>query len=105
MDYKDEKLSELLRICAADFLQRESNQTSLITVTRVMISNKGKNAEVLFTVFPEDKETEAIEFTKRKAEEFRKYVSSHVRTRIIPFFRFGIDKGEKNRQNLDLISR
>ena len=102
--YKDEKLAEVIRSLAAEFLQKESSGTSLITVTRVAMSNKGKNSQVLFTVFPETKESAVIEFTKRRAHDFREYVKSHVQTRIVPFFRFELDLGEKNRQHIDVLS-
>ena len=102
--YKDEKVSALIKDLAADFIQKESSGASLITVTRVILSNRGKNADILFTVFPEEKESDAAEFAKRRAGDFREYVKSHARTRVIPFFHFEVDKGEKNRQRLDTLS-
>lgn len=92
-----------MRQLAADFVQRESNQLSLITITRVMLSEDRKKASVLFTVLPEEKEIDAENFLKRKGGEFREYVKEHSQMRILPFFGFEIDKGEKNRQNLDMI--
>ena len=102
--YKDEKVSALIKDLAADFIQKESSRISLITITRVMLSNRGKNALILFTVFPEEKESIAMEFAKRRAGDFREYVKSHARMRIIPFFHFDVDRGEKNRQRLDILS-
>ena len=101
--YKDEKTAALIKNLAADFLQRESSGASLITVTRVALSNKGRTADIFFTVYPENKERAATEFTGRKAAEFQEYVKSHAKMRVVPFFRFGIDKGEKNRQRLDML--
>ena len=101
--YKEEKTASLIKDIAADFIQRESNKISLITVTRVVLSNKGKNAQILFTVYPQNREGEAIEFAARIAGEFREYVKSRARMRVIPFFRFEIDRGEKNRQRLDRL--
>ena len=104
MLYKEEKTASLIKDIAADFIQRESNKTSLITVTRVVLSNKGKNAQILFTVYPQNRESQAVEFTARKASEFREYVKSRTQMRVIPFFRFEIDNGEKNRQRLDTLT-
>ena len=103
MEYKNEKTAALIKNLAADFLQRESSGTSLITVTRVRLSNKGKTVDIFFTVYPESKEHSATEFAGRKAAEFQEYVKSHAKMRVVPFFRFGIDKGEKNRQRLDML--
>jgi ribosome-binding factor A len=102
---RDEKLKELIREVAAEFLQRESNYTSLITVTSVSVSDRGSRATIFFTVLPEEKEKGALGLLKRKRAEFREYFAGKARMRALPFFDFAIDKGEKNRQQIDEISR
>ena len=102
---RDEKLKELIREVSAEFLQRESNYTSLITVTSVSVSDRGSRATIFFTVLPEDKEEGALGLAKRKRAEFREYFAKKARMRALPFFDFAIDKGEKNRQQIDEISR
>lgn len=105
MDPRDEKLRDVIKQAAATFLERESNHTSLITVTDVVIGDRGRNATVLFTVLPDSKEEAALGLVKRKRAEFREYFASKARLRALPFFDFEIDKGEKNRQQIDEISR
>jgi ribosome-binding factor A len=102
---RDEKLKELIREVAAEYLERESNRTSLITVTSVSLSDRGRRATIFFTVLPEDKEEGALGLAKRKRSDFREYFSQKARMRALPFFDFAIDKGEKNRQHIDEISR
>ena len=102
---RDQKLKELIRSTAAEFLQRESNHTSLITVTDVSLSDRGRRATIFFTVLPEDKEEGALGLAKRKRTEYREFFSEKARVRALPFFDFEIDKGEKNRQHIDEISR
>ncbi len=102
---KDNKLKELIRALAAEYLQRESNHTSMITVTNVSVSDRGSRATIFFTVLPEDKEEGAIGLAKRKRPEFRDFFAKKARMRALPFFDFAIDKGEKNRQQIDEISR
>jgi hypothetical protein len=34
-------------------------------------------ATILFSVFPEDKEEEALDFAKRKRSEFKEYLTAH----------------------------
>src|SRR5581483_5773143 len=94
---KDEKLREIIREIAAQYIQRESNQSSMITVTNVVISNKGKRAVILFTVLPEEKQAVVLDFLKRHREDFQEYARSQSRIGRIPFFDFEIDLGEKNR--------
>ncbi len=103
MAYRNEKLKELCQHLAADFLVRESGGQSLLTVTGARLSDDGKYATIFFTVFPSEKESFALEFTKRKRAEFRAYVESHSRIGHVPFFDFAIDQGEKNRQKIDAL--
>lgn len=102
---RDQKLKDVIREAAALFLQRESNYTSILTVTDVSLSERSNNATIFFTVLPEDKEKGALDFVKRKRTEFREYFKSRARMRALPFFDFEIDKGEKNRQRIDEIAR
>ncbi len=104
-DLKATKLKELLRTLAADFFSRESNRTSLITVTDAELHENGKKAVILFTVLPEKDEPAALDFMRRKLSDFRSYVGDHARIMRVPFFDVAVDKGEKNRQRLEEISK
>ncbi|MEK7180683.1 MAG: ribosome-binding factor A, partial [Patescibacteria group bacterium] len=96
MTFKLEKANETLRELVASFVLHESNGTSLITVTYLSVVPSLTVATVFISVYPEDKEIEALDFLKRKAGELRQYVTSRIKMRKIPSFEFVIDKGEKN---------
>ena len=100
-NFKIEKVSDTFRELAADFVHRESEHTSLITVTNFGLSRDLKTAIVFISVYPEEKENEVLDFLKRKAGELKQYVTEHIRTRKIPSFDFALDRGEKNRQRID----
>lgn len=108
---KDARLKDIIKEFAGKFIQLESNYTSLITVTDVVLADRGRRATIFFTVLPvgketlESKEAAAIDFMKRKRGEFREYITEHSRLARIPFFDFAIDFGEKNRQKIDEISQ
>lgn len=102
---RDQKLKDLIKEAAAEFMQRESNYVSLLTVTDVSLSDHGNQATIFFTVLPEEKEKAALDFAKRKRAEFREYFKGKARMRALPFFDFEIDLGEKNRQKIDEIAR
>lgn len=104
MNIKDQRTEDLLKKLAAQFLQRESNHQSLVTVTGVELGHKLAFATILITVLPEDKSEDALEFAKRKRSEFRHFVKENSRIHRIPRFDFAIDFGEKNRQRIDEIS-
>lgn len=104
MSFKEEKTIDLIKKLAAEFFERESSRVSLMTITDAKVSSDLKNATVFFTVLPESKEAQALDFAKRKRGEFREFFKDHSRIMKIPFFDFEIDLGEKNRQRIDEIS-
>jgi ribosome-binding factor A len=101
---KDNRAKEILIRTASKFFELESNKTSLITVTNVEIFAKGKEAKVFITVFPSDKEPEALDFLKRKRTELREFIRKDTKLPVIPFLDVLIDQGEKNRQRIEQIS-
>lgn len=98
-------MRELIRELAGDYFARESNRQSLITITNVEIENKGSKARLLITVMPEDQEEAAVSFMHRQLTEFRQYVMGKARLMRVPYFEVAVDKGEKNRQRLDEVSK
>lgn len=101
---KNEKTLSICQQLAAEFLEREGNGQSIITVTNATISNDRKYATIFFTVLPTEMEKAALNFAKRQRSNFRKYVGEHSRLGKLPFFDFAIDEGEKHRQRIDELS-
>lgn len=101
---KDAKLAEAIAHLAAEYLQIESNRTSLITVTRAEVLNRGKKVIVYFTVLPDSEEETALKFAQRKQSDFRKFIISRKVVGFAPSIEFQIDVGEKNRQRIDELS-
>lgn len=104
MSLRQEKVAELLRNLSAEFLERESNHQSLITVTSAKVSPDLKRATIYFTVLPEEKETAALDFAKRKRKELREFVKSKTKFRVLPFLEVELDKGQKILQKIDSLS-
>ena len=100
---KKEKLNKNMQRVISEFIERGSNRTSLITVTRCEISDDREKLHVYLSVFPEDQEKSALSFIERKKWEARDYIKKKLRTRVIPFLFFEIDKGEKNRQKINRL--
>jgi len=100
---RTEKVSNLIRKLAAQFLERENNRTSLITVTSCKTSPDLKRATVFITVLPDNKEHDALDFAKRKRGELREFLKKQMTVKTIPFIEIEIDRGEKNRQNIDAL--
>jgi ribosome-binding factor A len=95
---------EVFAHLAAEFINTESNRQSLITVTRAKLTDDERRTDIYFTVLPNEQE-EAVEvFLKRKRTEFRDFVKKHTKVRILPTFDFLLDRGERNRQELDALS-
>lgn len=105
MTDREDKVGNIIKKLASEFLSRESNRTSLITVTDVRMQDHERNAVVLFTVFPENQADIALAFAKRKRSDFREHFKKNTRLKFIPHFDFEIDKGEKFRQRIDELLR
>ena len=121
MANRNEKIKEILRDMGAKFLLLNGNTSSLLTVTRVELTNDEKRATIFFTVFPkstlggsgdrdeftrfsqEQMEKTALEFAKRKRAEFKEFVKDNSKLGRIPLLDFEIDTGEKNRQRIDSL--
>ena len=97
---RNEKVASYLKELTAEFLGRENNRTSLITVTSATCSPDLKKATVFITVLPDSKEHDALEFAKRKRPELREFFKKHLTTKNIPFVDIAIDLGEKHRQKM-----
>ena len=106
---RNERLQEALREVAAEFLVREANRNTLITVTRAILSEDGKRASIMVTVLPlagqaDTAEAEALAFANRNRTELKDFFKKRVRGALPPDITFEIDMGEKNRQRLDELS-
>ncbi len=100
-----ERQAEALRTAAAEFLAREANRNTLITVTRTELSEDGKRAIVYITVFPETGEEAALKFANRNRGELGAFLNKRTKGMRLPHIDFQIDLGDKNRRRLDELSQ
>jgi ribosome-binding factor A len=97
-------VSEALAHIAAEYFARESNGTSLITVTHADVSPDLRKAMIYLTVLPQEQEEHALSFAKRNRTDFRIFLKDHSRMQYLPLVDFEIDYGEKNRQRIDELT-
>lgn len=100
-EYRSEKITNHIKELAATFIEREAGPTSLITVTRVILSQDSKRAKIMISVLPREKENAAYGFVKRNLGELRIHIKKGLKINPIPFLEVEIDEGEKNRQRID----
>lgn len=100
-EYRTEKITNHIKELSATFIEKEAGPTSMITVTRVVLSTDNKRAKIMISVLPREKEQAAYGFIRRNLGELRKYVSKGLKINPIPFLEVAIDEGEKNRQRID----
>ena len=91
MEYSDSQLREL-HLAALATLLLEQQQEEF---------DRGRRTLIFFTVLPREKETEALEFAKRRRNDFRKFVMDKKSFGFVPRIDFCIDEGEHNRQRID----
>ncbi len=100
-DLRKEKIKQNIKEISALFIEKIAGPTSLITLTRVEVSDDKKRAILLISVLPSEKEQAAYGFIKRNLGELRKELKKKLPIRPLPFLDVKIDMGEKNRQRID----
>jgi ribosome-binding factor A len=100
-EFRGEKIANHIRELAALYIEREAEPSSLITVTRVLLSPDGKRAKIMISVLPREKEKAAYGFVRRNLGDLRKSITKSLNISPIPFLDVEIDEGEKNRQKID----
>jgi ribosome-binding factor A len=104
MSIREEKASSLILELAAKYIAREAGRGTLITPMRADISPDRKNATIFVSVFPDAEAEHALQFLTRHKDLFRNSLKK-ARLATLPFIRFELDYGEKNRQRMDELSR
>jgi len=99
------KKEEQIREIAARFIERESNKSALLTVTRVVLDAKGRRATIYLSVLPTSGEDSALNFLKRKRPELREAMKEQLPIHPLPFLDVAIDEGEKARHTIDALLR
>lgn len=105
MQDRNEKVANQIKELAAEFLERENNRTSLITVISATCSPDLKRATIFITVLPNEKEDMALNFVKRNLGGIRESLKKNLSIKTIPFLDVLIDQGEKNRQRIEELLR
>ncbi|MEK7613768.1 MAG: ribosome-binding factor A [Patescibacteria group bacterium] len=86
-----ERLIEALQQAASEFINRESNRRSMITVTKVVLDRRGMRADIFVSVFPEKETHAATDFLNRQRSNFSDYLKSRLRVRALPHVTFLAD--------------
>lgn len=102
-EFKEVRMQQIIKELASEFLAKESNRQSLVTVTDVIFSTRSKQATILISVLPDYKAEAALDFAKRKRAELRAFIKAKSRLSILPFLDIELDIGEKNRQQVDAL--
>lgn len=100
---RNHKIEDQIKEVVAHFIEKESNKTALITVTRVELADRGKTAMIYISVLPVDGEDSAINFLKRKRKEMHTIIKKYLNLRTIPFLDVSVDTGQKALQNIEAL--
>lgn len=98
---RQQRVAELIRQEAAQFINNNLPPQPLVTVTRADVSKDLKQSTVYFTALPVEQERRALKLIKQKAHLFRGHMKNRLTIKNIPFFTFAIDEGEKMRQKIE----
>jgi ribosome-binding factor A len=98
---RNEKAEIMLYEALGLFVARESNRTSLITVTGVRLERAGTVAVVYVSVIPDHGAKGAVDFLSRRTEEARAFIKKRVRISKLPQVRFVHDDSARTREILE----
>lgn len=99
------RLTKIITQKAGEFIEQESSGLSLITVTECRLSEDGKRVIILVSVIPETKSEAALDFLKRQRSTFRTRLMKETKIARVPSIDFELDRGEKNRQRIEELSK
>ncbi len=102
---RNQKIEEQIKEIAAHYIERESNKSALLTITRVEVFERGRGAMNYLSVLPETGEESAINFLKRKRPEIRDAIKKRMNIRTIPFLDVQIDRGQKALHTIEALLR
>lgn len=96
----EKSLEKEIQKIASEWINRESNKTSLITITSCELSKDQKYINLGVSVLPETQSRAALDFLVRNKDVVRNYLKKHGKLHRIPYVVFMADSGEKNRQRI-----
>lgn len=98
-EHTHERIVEAVRTGAAEFLARESNYQSLVTVTRVKMDSDKDMATIYLSVLPIEKAKAALDFAQRQRRELREYLKSRTIMGRLPRVQFALEtEGDANKK-------
>ncbi len=92
---RQERVNSLLRKIVSSFIKSSIDSKALVTVMRVEISKDLRLAKIFISVFPEEKEKEAVGLLKKKKRALYNYIKAKSKLKFLPSLSFEIDKGIK----------
>jgi len=104
-DRKKEKIEDRIKEVVSRLVEQESNKTSIISVNRVELYDKGRKATLFIGVMPESGEDSALNFLKRKRKEMKEQIKRYLSIKTIPFLDVAIDTEAKARNNIEALLR
>lgn len=86
-----ERALAALKQAASEFINRESNRRSMITVTKVVLDRRGSRVDIFVSVFPEKDTHAATDFLNRRRDDFYAFLKKNTRLARLPRATFHAD--------------
>lgn len=102
--HRKEKLAELYRRVATEFLQKNISAIDFIlSITNIDISDKLSRLRIYFSVWPDQKEKDVIKSLKGLKGELRAEIGEKIHTKFVPDVEFVLDESEKKRLKIEML--
>jgi ribosome-binding factor A len=86
-----ERAESIIQKLVSEFINRESNRQSLITVTEVKLDPKTRKTLVFISAYPEKDTRAAVEFLNRRRDDVRMYFKKNSKLAGLPRITFLAD--------------
>ncbi len=94
-------MAALLRNLISSFIKSEDLSGAIITITDIEVSEDIRTAKIFISVFPEEKEKEAVKLLEEKSRQLYNYLSPKLKMKFMPVIHFLPDKKIKAERRID----
>ena len=105
--HRQGRIAELLQRTVGEIILNEAGiESTMLTVSSVVLSPNHQHVTIVISVFPENKKEEAMSLLKEKTWAIQQALNKKLRMRPVPKIRFELDNSEEQaRKILDILDK
>ncbi len=101
---KREKLTSIYLRVVSEWVELNIKMSgSIISVTNISISEDLGTVKILFSVWPDGKESDVLKSLENSKRELRGHIAEKIKSKFVPKLEFEIDESEKRRLHIEKL--